>query len=96
MSFLNNLRSTQLPPIKNVLNVALQTARQTIPGGKKPEHSGYEDPGAGNSGVDPTNSSVRSPPPPRPPAGKIILVVKIIKYISATKFSSTYISQVQG
>ncbi|XP_058067416.1 vesicular inhibitory amino acid transporter isoform X2 [Anopheles bellator] len=67
MAFLNNLRSVPLPPVKNMLNVALQTARQTIP--SKQKQNGYEEaagdsfggPGAGGSGV-------RSPPqvPPRP------------------------------
>ena len=44
MSFLNTLKSIPLPPAKNLLNVALQTARQTIPGNKNKQE--YEDPGA--------------------------------------------------
>lgn len=34
MSFLNQLKSTHLPPVKNILNVAMQTARQQLPGHK--------------------------------------------------------------
>lgn len=37
----------QLPPVKNVLNVAMQTARQQMPG--KPNKGEYEQP-AGNLG----------------------------------------------
>lgn len=40
MSFLNKIKSTQLPPIKNILNVAVQTARQHMPDKKD-----YEQPG---------------------------------------------------
>lgn len=57
MSFLNQVRSMQLPPVKNVLNVAMQTARQQMPG--KPNKGEYEQP-AGNLGGG-------APPiPPRP------------------------------
>lgn len=31
LGFLNKVRSLPLPPVKNILNVAVQTARQTIP-----------------------------------------------------------------
>lgn len=50
--FLNKIRSLPLPPVKNIFNVALQTARQTIP--EQPNKSDYEQP--------------RGPPPlpPRP------------------------------
>lgn len=52
MSFLNKVRSLPLPPVKNILNVAFQTARQTMP--EKPDKGDYEQP--------------RGPPPvpPRP------------------------------
>lgn len=42
MAFLNNLKSAQLPPIKNVLNVAWQTAKQTLPVKNKKQQ--YDDP----------------------------------------------------
>lgn len=63
MSFLNNLRSMPLPPVKNVLNVAMQTARQTIP--SKNKQSDYEQPDGADFGP---SAGVRSPPqvPPRP------------------------------
>lgn len=63
MSFLNTLRSTPLPPVKNVLNVALQTARQTIP--TKNKQNDYEQPGGED--IAP-GGSMRAPPqvPPRP------------------------------
>lgn len=51
MAFLNKVRSLPLPPVRNILNVALQTARQTIP--DKPNKSDYEQP--------------QGPPPPIPP-----------------------------
>lgn len=56
MSFLNTLRSTPLPPVKNLLNVAMQTARQQMPG-----HKGeYEQPqGSEMAGEQPAV-------PPRP------------------------------
>lgn len=41
-SFIAKLKSTPLPPLKNVLNVALQTARQQMPDKRE-----YEQPGAG-------------------------------------------------
>lgn len=44
MAFLNKLKSTQLPPIKNILNVAVQTARQHMPDKKD-----YEQPGGVSS-----------------------------------------------
>lgn len=44
MSFLNKVRSLPLPPVKNILNVAVQTARQTMP--EKPNKSDYEQPNA--------------------------------------------------
>lgn len=52
MAFLNKMRSMQLPPVKNLLNVAMQTARQTMP--EKPDKGEYE---------QPTNAP---PIPPRP------------------------------
>lgn len=55
MAFLNKLRSLPLPPVKNVIDVAMQTARQTMPGDKK--KSEYQEPqGAG----------APPPVPPRP------------------------------
>lgn len=68
MSFLNTMRSMPMPPVKNVLNVALQTARQVVP--SKNKQNDYEQPqgdnmsGGSGGGV----SGVRSPPqvPPRP------------------------------
>lgn len=42
MAFLNKMRSVQFPPVKNLLNVAVQTARQTMP--EKPNKSDYEQP----------------------------------------------------
>lgn len=46
MAFLNKIKSTssQLPPIKNILNVAVQTARQHMPDKKD-----YEQPGGVSS-----------------------------------------------
>uniref|UniRef100_A0A182SUB2 Uncharacterized protein n=1 Tax=Anopheles maculatus TaxID=74869 RepID=A0A182SUB2_9DIPT len=67
MAFLNNLRSVPLPPVKNMLNVALQTARQTIPA--KQKQNGYEEPAGDSFGGPPGGpSGMRSPPqvPPRP------------------------------
>lgn len=61
MSFLNQLRANQLPPIKNVLNVAWQTAKQQLPDKNK---KGYEEP-AGSSN-DMGGSSQQPPVPPRP------------------------------
>lgn len=55
MAFLNKVRSLPLPPVKNILNVAVQTARQTIPEKNKGE---YEQPN-GPQGQGP-------PVPPRP------------------------------
>lgn len=52
MAFLNKVRSLPLPPVKNILNVALQTVRQTMP--EKPDKGEYEEPRGG-------------PPPPIPP-----------------------------
>uniref|UniRef100_A0A1B0DC91 Vesicular inhibitory amino acid transporter n=1 Tax=Phlebotomus papatasi TaxID=29031 RepID=A0A1B0DC91_PHLPP len=45
MSFLNQLRSVPLPPLKNVLNVAMQTARQTMPDAGK--RADYQEPSQG-------------------------------------------------
>lgn len=60
MAFLNKLRGLPLPPIKNVLNVAMQTARQTIP--DKSKQGDYADPSMGDGG-----GGVGVPPvPPRP------------------------------
>ncbi|XP_005183320.1 vesicular inhibitory amino acid transporter-like isoform X1 [Musca domestica] len=42
MAFLNKLKSAPLPPLKNILNVAVQTARQHMPDKKD-----YEQPGGG-------------------------------------------------
>lgn len=60
MAFLNKLRSLPLPPVKNVLNVALQTARQTMP--EKPKKGDYEEPPQGVDHNGPTRPAV----PPRP------------------------------
>lgn len=59
MAFLNKLRSLPMPPVKNVLNVAMQTARQTIPSNKK--NSEYEDPSGGQQ------QQPGGGPPPLPP-----------------------------
>uniref|UniRef100_A0A8D8BZV9 (northern house mosquito) hypothetical protein n=1 Tax=Culex pipiens TaxID=7175 RepID=A0A8D8BZV9_CULPI len=70
MSFLNTMRSMPMPPVKNVLNVALQTARQVVP--SKNKQNDYEQPQgdnmSGGSGGGGSVSGVRSPPqvPPRP------------------------------
>lgn len=57
MAFLNKIRSLPMPPVKNVINVALQTARQTMP--EKPNKSEYE---------QPPHQGPNGPPPvpPRP------------------------------
>lgn len=55
MAFLNKIRSLPLPPVKNVLNVAMQTARQNLPGQNKSE---YEQP-HGPPQVPPRPQSVR-------------------------------------
>lgn len=52
LAFLNKIRSLPLPPVKNILNVAVQTARQTMP--EKPNKNEYVEP----------NST--PPVPPRP------------------------------
>lgn len=48
---LNQVRSLPLPPVRNLLNVARQAARQVIP--EKPNKDDYEQP--------------HGPPPPMPP-----------------------------
>lgn len=55
MAFLNKIRSLPLPPVKNVLNVAMQTAKQNLPGQNKRE---YEQP-HGPPQVPPRPQSVR-------------------------------------
>uniref|UniRef100_A0A1I8Q2M3 Uncharacterized protein n=3 Tax=Stomoxys calcitrans TaxID=35570 RepID=A0A1I8Q2M3_STOCA len=40
MAFLNKLKGAPLPPIKNILNVAVQTARQHMPEKKDPASGG--------------------------------------------------------
>lgn len=42
-SFLSNLKSAPMPPIKNVLNVAMQAGRQIIPNKNKNQQQ-YDDP----------------------------------------------------
>lgn len=54
MSFLNHVRALPVPPIRNVLNVAWQTAKQTLP--VKPKKNDYEEP----------NNTGPPPVPPRP------------------------------
>lgn len=61
MAFLNKLRSLPLPPVKNVLNVAMQTARQTMP--EKPNKNEYEQPAGQQHGGGGPNG----PPPAVPP-----------------------------
>lgn len=56
MAFLNKVRSLPLPPVKNILNVALQTARQSMP--EKPDKSDYEQP-RGAPPIPPRPQSVR-------------------------------------
>lgn len=60
MAFLNKLRSLPLPPVKNVLNVAMQTARQTMP--EKPKKSDYEEPAPSSN-----HGGTSGPPPAVPP-----------------------------
>lgn len=48
---LSQVRSLPLPPVRNLLNVAVQAARQVIP--EKPNKGDYEQP--------------HGPPPPMPP-----------------------------
>lgn len=56
LAFLNaKVRSLPLPPVKNILNVAVQTARQTMP--EKPNKGDY---------TEPPNSGTTPPVPPRP------------------------------
>lgn len=76
MSFLNTLRSTPLPPVKNMLNVAMQTARQQLPGGHKGD---YEQPPGSE------NATGRPAVPPRPlnvhfaePEGKLTLIMSLL------------------
>lgn len=57
MAFLNKVRSLPLPPVRNILNVALQTARQTMP--EKPDKSAYEQPHGGPPPVPPRPQNVR-------------------------------------
>lgn len=55
LAFLNaKVRSLPLPPVKNILNVAMQTARQTMPA--KPNKDDYTEPPHGGT----------PPVPPRP------------------------------
>lgn len=42
LNFLNKVRSLPIPPVKNILNVAMQTARQNIP--EKPNKCEYAEP----------------------------------------------------
>lgn len=42
LAFLNKVRSVPLPPVKNILNVAMQTARQTMP--ENPNKGEYHEP----------------------------------------------------
>lgn len=46
-AFLNKVRSLPLPPVKNILNVAVQTARQTMP--DKPNKGEYVEPNGSHS-----------------------------------------------
>lgn len=56
MAFLNKIRSLPLPPVQNILNVAMQTARQAVP--EKHNKSEYEQP-HGPPPVPPRPQSVR-------------------------------------
>lgn len=42
LAILNKVRSMPFPPVKNILNVAMQTARQTMP--EKPNKGDYVEP----------------------------------------------------
>lgn len=42
LDFLNKVRSLPIPPVKNILNVAVQTARQNFP--EKPNKCEYAEP----------------------------------------------------
>ncbi|XP_049318248.1 uncharacterized protein LOC105225399 isoform X2 [Bactrocera dorsalis] len=57
MSFINKLKSTPLPPIKNIINVAVQTARQHIP-----EKKDYEQPGGNTTGAATAQQNFNSHP----------------------------------
>ena len=59
MAFLNKIRSLPLPPVKNVLNVAMQTARQNLPGQNKSEYEQPHGPPHGPPQVPPRPQSVR-------------------------------------
>jgi vesicular inhibitory amino acid transporter len=58
LNHLNQLKSTPLPPIKNVLNVAWQTAKQTIPDKNKKQQ--YEEPSSDYGGSSQGAPSVAS------------------------------------
>jgi len=49
MAFLNNLKSMPMPPIKNALNVAWQSAKQSLPTSNKQQQQ-YEDPSSDYGG----------------------------------------------
>jgi solute carrier family 32 (vesicular inhibitory amino acid transporter) len=60
MAFLNNLKSAPMPPIKNVLKDAWQTAKQSMP--DKQRQQQYEDPSSeygGSSQISNQSSSHR-------------------------------------
>lgn len=65
MSFLNNLKGAPMPPIKNVLKDAWQTAKQSLPDRQK-QHE-YQDPSTtseyGGSSQISTQSSHHARPP---------------------------------
>lgn len=57
LAFLNaKVRSLPLPPVKNILNVAMQTARQTMPA--KPNKDDYTEPPHGTPPVPPRPQNV--------------------------------------
>lgn len=64
MAFLNNIKGMPVPPIKNVLKDAWQTAKETIPDRQRQQE--YDDPTSeygGSSQVSYGSSSVQHRPP---------------------------------
>lgn len=61
LAFLNKVRSLPLPPVKNILNVAVQTARQTMP--DKPNKGEYVEPnGSPPVPLQRSDENMKSPP----------------------------------
>ena len=75
-SFIAKLKSTPLPPIKNVLNVALQTARQQMPDKRE-----YEQPGHSQNESQ-QFSQAQNPFPEESYNGKKIFFLNLIYHIN--------------